>query len=677
MQQAHDSDLPEVFITRTDATGHIRYANDAFLQASRFTTEELAAKSHNIVRHPDMPAWVFVDLWKTIQGGHPWRGLIKNKSKDGSAFWVHATITPMTLQGKITGYLSSGRKPLPQEIATAELRYGSGLIPLRRFSIVQWFGNLSLQLKIQPILFIILVGATVAVYYQSKSALMDNVQKRAESTATQVIDSANMLMVTGMISDASNRQLMIKKIIEGQRLKSLRLVRTEQVVKQFGPGLPEEHLDDPVIRSVIEDAVKKGQPIPRFSLETVEGKPIYRAITPYIESHDFHGTDCMNCHAVEVGSSNGASDMTIDLSDDFHRLHATVAYLALGQLVLQVFLYFFLGWITRRFVSGPVDEIKAHLHEIVDGDYSRPVDISRRDEMGELFCSVQSTKLLMGSIIDQICFTAVEIEREAAHLSEAVDDANKAVLAQDNASRSMASGISEISVSIDQVARNAEEVRRISVESNCAAVEGTQTVNQVISDMGLIGHEVAASADSVRVLRERSNEIAGVIKVIHEIAEQTNLLALNAAIEAARAGEHGRGFAVVADEVKKLATKTSESTRKITATITGINDGTHQAIHMIEMAVQKADQGKSLATAAGEAIVEIGNGSNKVREGVDDISASIHEQSAASRDIAANVEMIATMSDRTSAAVRNVSDTVKKMKSLSSALDASVGYFRI
>lgn len=664
-------------VSKTDLKGIITYVNDAFVKISGFSREELIGKNHNMVRHPDMPSWAFEDLWKTVKGGHPWRGIVKNRCKSGDHYWVRATVSPITHQGQVTGYLSLRKKPSRQEISQAEALYRSGKPPRGRHSILQWFGNLSLQLKIQPILLVVLVAATFAVYWQMRSAILENVQKRAESTAMQVIDSANMLMVTGMISEPDNRKLMIRKVIEGQHLRSLRLVRTEQVVKQFGPGLPEEHLDDPLVRKTIEDSVKAGRSIPRFSLDHVSGKPVFRAITPYIESHDFHGTDCLTCHQVAVGSSNGASDITIDLSAEFRHLDVIIAYLAAGQLALQVFLYFFLGWIAKHFVAGPIEEVKHHLMELVDGDFSRQVDISKRDEAGELFCALQSTKVLMGAMIDQISSVSMEMEHRAEHLSEAVSQASQAAHAQSEASHNMAAGMEQISVSIDHVSDNADEVRSISVESSAIASKGGETVKQVVSDMSSIGTEVQAAANAIKSLGERTAEIHGIIQVIRDIADQTNLLALNAAIEAARAGEQGRGFAVVADEVRKLAEKTSHSTQEITVTIGGINAGTMDAIRMIEAAVEKVKHGEALAGAAGEAILEIGSGAEKVKTGVDDISNSIREQSIASREVAANVEKIAQMSEENSHSIAQVDETARMLKALSVSLEDMVRNFRM
>ena len=397
--------VTDAFYIETDLDGIIIYANDAFLKISGFSRYELVGKNLDIVRHPDMPQWVFEDLSGTVRGEHPWHGIVKNRTKNGDHYWVRATVSPVMRQGQLAGYLSLWKKPSRPEIAGAEALYRTGEIPHRPFSVRRWFGNLRLQTKlqlmIQPVLLTGGIFAAFGVYNEMKASMMDNAQRRAEATAMQVIDSANMLMVTGEISVHANRKLMIKKIMEGQQLQSLRLVRTDQVVRQFGPGLPEEHLDDPLVKRTIENSVKQGESIPYFALEFVGDKPVFRAITPYIESHNFHGTDCLTCHHVEVGSSNGASDLVIDLSGDFKRLHTAILALIAGQSALQIFLFFFIGWVDRRFVSRPVEKIKNHLHEIVNGDYSRPLDITGRDEMGELLCSVQTTKLLLGAAVNQ------------------------------------------------------------------------------------------------------------------------------------------------------------------------------------------------------------------------------------------------------------------------------------
>lgn len=396
----------------TDLNGVITYANDALIKITGYHRDELIVENISLIHHPDTPQWLVDDINTTIKGGHPWQGILKNRTKLDEIYWVHAIVTPIMRAGQITGSLSLWKTPSKNKIAEAEILYRTGLPPDTSFSIRRWFSQLRLQTKLQVLIqsAILFTGmlATFGLYGQMKAAMLENARHRAEATAMEVIDSANMLMVTGEISDPANRKLMIEKIMEGQKLLSLKLVRTEQVVRQFGPGLPEEHLDDPQIELAIENSVKQGKPVPSFSLEDAQGRPVFRAITPYIESHNFHETDCLACHDVEVGSSNGASDIMIDLSAEFNRLHTTIMLLIAGLAILQVFLFFFIGGVIHRFVSRPAEKLKKHLHRITNGDYTKSLDISGRDEMGELACSVQTTKLLLGSTVDLVSIKLTE-----------------------------------------------------------------------------------------------------------------------------------------------------------------------------------------------------------------------------------------------------------------------------
>jgi len=206
----------DVFVTKTDPKGVITYANDAFVQISGFSRAELIGKSHNVVRHPDMPEWAFADLWKTVKSGFAWRGLVKNRAKNGDHYWVRATISPIMQNEVVVGYLSLRKKPSPAEISYTEVLYKGGVPLASKFSISRWFYNLSLQKKlqllIQSILFVLLSLATVTLFSTFKNEMVDSVKLRAVGIANEVIDSANMLMVTGKVSEIESRQLLIKKI---------------------------------------------------------------------------------------------------------------------------------------------------------------------------------------------------------------------------------------------------------------------------------------------------------------------------------------------------------------------------------------------------------------------------------------------------------------------------------
>ncbi len=679
-------DYPEsaVFVSRTDLKGVMTDANASFIEVSGFGREELLGKSHNRVRHPDMPAWAFADLWATVKSGHVWRGIVKNRAKNGDHYWVRATVSPIVCHGKVEGYLSFLKKPSRQEIFEAEdlyRQYPGETPPTVRWSIKGWFARLPLQYKmqviVQPVLFALLTGSTLITYHQIRANIFDDAIAKGEAVAMQVIDGANMLMVTGSIGDKDNRKLLIKKIVEGQHLTSLKLVRTEQVVKQYGEGLPEERLTDPRVKSTIQESVAAGKSVPNISYETVNGQHLLRVITPYIESHDFHGTDCLLCHQVELGSSNGASDLTLDLTSEFNRLNIIVLTLAAGQIVLQVLFYLVFGMVSRHLIARPLREVEEHLEEIVAGDFSRMAPIDGRDEVGELMGKVQSTKILMGATIDRIVAMSANINDSTRQMGQAAHSAAKVSHEQADSSQSAAASVEEISVSIDSTAENARQVGKTSAQSLIEAKEGMTTVHQVVTDMMEISKEVVQASVSVKRLGDNAMEITQIVGSIKEIADQTNLLALNAAIEAARAGEQGRGFAVVADEVRKLAGQSAQSAAKIGEVSSRIEAGTQEATGMIDQAVEKVRHGEKLATNAGQAIDKIAKGTETMESGIKEIVAAVQEQSAASQEVAKRIEQIAQGAENNAQTAERVNDAADTLANISKELNQLTGLFKL
>jgi len=674
-QREIDYASTKTFVTKTDIKGIITYANDTFVEVSGFSREELIGENHNIVRHPDMPVWAFESLWRTIEGGHPWTGIVKNRAKNGDHYWVRATVSPIIQNNVIVGYLSLRKKPDRVEISSAEKLYQTGIAPKKPFSISTWFGNLSLQKKlqflIQPGLLILLIGAEVLIYNSFKTNTIDSVQQRAEVMANSLIDNANMLMVTGTIGNVESRQLLIKKISSSGHIVGLHLVRTKQVVDQFGPGLPEEQIKDDLERQVINSKS------PSYSLLEQGEATIFRAVTPILASHSFHGTDCLSCHNVQEGSVNGASDIEIDVTGEFKKLHDMVLWLTIGQIFLHVSLYFLIGSVVKRFIVKPVAEIKGHLNDIVNGDMTKLVNISRRDEMGEVLNSLQCSKVLLGSMVDQISSVSGHIDTRAKNLAENMLSVKNSSYSQSEATSSMAAAVEEMSVSMDHVSDNTRDVQQVSENSRSLADQGKEVVQQVVNDMSEIAQSVSDTAEAIRKLGEKSEQIQNIVTSIQEIANQTNLLALNAAIEAARAGDQGRGFAVVADEVRNLAEKTALATRDIATMAEDIRESSTVAVNEVNATVIKVKLGSELSTKAGSNIVEIQEGAVRVLVGVEDISSSIKEQSVASRTIAVNVEKVAQMTEKNNASVDEVAATVKVLEDLTETLEDAIGYFRV
>jgi methyl-accepting chemotaxis protein len=267
-----------------------------------------------------------------------------------------------------------------------------------------------------------------------------------------------------------------------------------------------------------------------------------------------------------------------------------------------------------------------------------------------------------------------EAARKLTSASERVTSGSKA---QSDLSLSTAAAVEEITASIAQVAERARETLEDSREAGRLAEDGVRTVHEVAAEMQELAEAVNASSRNVEGLGERSREIGGIVGVIRGIAEQTNLLALNAAIEAARAGEQGRGFAVVADEVRKLAEGTGSATEDISRMIDSIQRDTGAAVAAMHASSTRVAQGVGLTARAAEALARITEGAHHTEKRIDDIAHATQEESVAGGEIARNVERVAQMAEDNKAAAIETANDAHMLADLSDRLGSLVGRFKL
>jgi len=310
-------------------------------------------------------------------------------------------------------------------------------------------------------------------------------------------------------------------------------------------------------------------------------------------------------------------------------------------------------------------------------DLTRGLPTDGRDELARMSGTINDLLQEFRGILKQLSDDAGSVSATSHQLARSVGQLSESVETQSQSTESMAASVEEMAVSVNHVSDNADHAQRISSRSADLARNGGTVIERTIDDMVAMTATVQQSAATVQSLSERSREISSVVKVINELADQTNLLALNAAIEAARAGEQGRGFAVVADEVRKLAERTAAATHQIASVITAIESEANTATTVMDRAIGQVAANAESAREAGTAIADIREGANEVVNVSRDISAALNEQKLAGESIAQRVEAIASMSEENGAALSQVKSASDSLDKLSEAMHAVVARFRV
>ena len=347
-------------------------------------------------------------------------------------------------------------------------------------------------------------------------------------------------------------------------------------------------------------------------------------------------------------------------------------------LVLAIGIAAVIGFVTaRRLLSqlggepGLAVEVAGR---IARGDLSVSVPPA---PSGSLIAAMATMRDGLRDTMNKMSGTAVALSGAAEQVAIAAGQVAQRSNEQNDAASSMAAAIEEMSVSISNVAESAKGASASSSHSGETAKEGATIVLGAAQEMENISHSVGEVSAAIGVLSEHAGKISNIVTVISEVAAQTNLLALNAAIEAARAGEQGRGFAVVADEVRKLAERTTVSTHEITAMISGIQISSASAIRAMEQAGTRVETGVELAKSAGSAIARIQTEAEAVLSSVDEIALSLREQGTVTHDIANHVERIARMSEDNSALADESAKAAHQLKSLAASMREEVQRFQL
>ncbi len=359
------------------------------------------------------------------------------------------------------------------------------------------------------------------------------------------------------------------------------------------------------------------------------------------------------------------------------RTFAIVLVVSAIVFLAAVGLSLVISLIMKSLILAPVKKTVEVIEAAAEGDLTKRINVDSKDEIGEM-------ALHFNAFVEKL-------HEAIVHVAESSTEVSSAAGSLDKATEQMASGVEEAAMQVNSVATASEEMSKTSTEiaQNCvvavkssnaanqSVAGGQKIIGQSISAMNRISDRVRESSEVIKGLGERSDQIGEIVGLINDVADQTNLLALNAAIEAARAGEHGRGFAVVADEVRKLAERTSQATKEISDTIKAMQQETKKAVSSMQEGVNEVGIGATEATKSGEALDEILDLINKVAAEINQIAVASEEETATTNEIASSIQKIAQVMQTTTETIQDNRDSSSRLATLSKELEKMVGQFRL
>lgn len=660
-----------ILVSRTDLMGRITYVNDAFVEASGFTRDELIGQEHNIVRHPDMPAEVYEDLWSTLKQLRPWQGLVKNRCKNGDHYWVESNAMPLFKDGKVYEYLSVRHPSRREAIPAAEQLYkkiNAGKAKLRPTGLATMAKSISEIAIAKKNAFVVTAFLIPIFFLMYRLYLTQEYGLLASVALLAAMASALSINMTKVITDTLETAITIcYRLSSGRFGNKVDLKREDQLgdflrglycmevklgldLADFKQGLAEskritqalDNVQSPVMVAnknceiiYMNDSVQKmfkaaendiRSQLPHFSADKLMGSNVdlyhpniqngvLEKTQEPIKSQLIIGGRHMSIIASPVNSDGERIGYVAEWQD---RTHEVLIEQEIDQLVQGVKAGDLSARIKLADKQGFAKVLSAGINELTDVIECVFKDINQvMENMAEGDLTTAITNEYEGVYAE--CKN--NINSTLAKLSEFIIQIRDASDFIDSSSQEMASGNNNLSQRAEQQAASLEETAASmeelasTVKNNAQnTVQATEMVNSASQLAQKGGGVVNSAIAAMQEINESSNKIAEIIGVIDEIAFQTNLLALNASVEAARAGEQGRGFSVVATEVRNLAQRSATAAQ--------------QSNELIQNSVQKVRAGTAFVNETGAALNEIMESVAKVGDIVAHIANASSEQSA-------------------------------------------------
>jgi len=357
--------------------------------------------------------------------------------------------------------------------------------------------------------------------------------------------------------------------------------------------------------------------------------------------------------------------------------YSTAFTMVVTLLIIATALTLLFAWLLTNSITRPIAAALNAAEEIAEGDLTRTIKVDGTDEAGRLLTAMLKMQSKLRDTLQRISGSATQLASAAEELNAVTDESARGLSQQNNEIEQAATAVNEMTSAVEEVARNAVSTSEASQNATTSASDGRDLVQETVSAIERMSGDVQSTATLIGNLADESRDIGKVLDVIRGLADQTNLLALNAAIEAARAGEAGRGFAVVADEVRALAHRTQQSTSEIERMIGSIQGGTEQAVNSMRSSTERAESTLSIAKGAGLALDTINNAVVEINERNLVIASAAEEQAQVAREVDRNLVNIRDLSTQSATGANQTSAASNELSRLAVDLNGMVARFRL
>jgi len=369
--------------------------------------------------------------------------------------------------------------------------------------------------------------------------------------------------------------------------------------------------------------------------------------------------------------------MALATNQDAEDQYNTAFNMVVSLLVIATLLTVLFAWLLTRSITLPISQALEAAEEVAEGNLTRPIKVDGNDEAGRLLAAMAKMQDKLRDTLQRIAGSATQLASAAEELNAVTDESARGLTQQNNEIEQAATAVNEMTSAVEEVARNAVSTSEASRNATTSAGDGRDLVQETVSAIERMSGDVQATATLIGDLANESRDIGKVLDVIRGLADQTNLLALNAAIEAARAGEAGRGFAVVADEVRALAHRTQQSTSEIERMIGSIQAGTEHAVDSMRNSTERAESTLNIAKGAGMSLDTINTAIVEINERNLVIASAAEEQAQVAREVDRNLVNIRDLSVQSATGASQTSAASSELSRLAVDLNGMVGRFRL